>query len=72
MTEQKERVNGWVQKPLCVFCGKPWTDEMVEIEADASEGCETCGHGGGAYGTVSITCSHCNRLVYLKEFDNRH
>lgn len=64
-------VNGWVKPPLCVFCSKPWTDTMIEIEANSSEGCDTCGWGGGSYGTVSIHCEHCKKLVYQKDFDTR-
>lgn len=70
MGKPKE-VNGWVKPPLCVFCNAPWTDDMIRIEASSSEGCPTCGYGGGTYGTVTINCSSCNRLVYRKDFDER-
>jgi len=60
--------NGWVVAPLCVFCSKPWTHTMIEIEASASRGCSTCGYGGSIDGTITIHCEHCSRLVYSKEF----
>lgn len=63
--------NGWVKPPLCPFCSAPWTDSMLQVEANSSQGCETCGWGGGSYGTVKITCESCNRLVFQKDFDER-
>jgi len=59
-----------IRPPECVFCGAPWTDEMMQIEdIEASEGCDTCGYGQGISGTVVITCSTCERVVYKKEFN---
>ncbi len=56
-------------KPLCPFCSKPWSDEMVRVlHLYASEGCSTCGHGSEISGVVDITCDGCNRLIYRKEF----
>lgn len=57
-------------RPLCVFCNAPWTDEMVHVyDVDAS-------HGEGSYdfgpedmrATVDITCTHCGKLIYRKEY----
>ena len=64
----EREVNGWVKPPLCVFCNAPWTDDMIEVEASASAGCETCGSGSEPYGTITINCSSCKRLVYRKDF----
>lgn len=56
-------------RPLCPFCSKPWSKEMVQVlDLYASEGCDTCGYGGGIDGTVDITCDGCGRLIYRKEF----
>jgi len=63
-----DKVNGWVVAPLCVFCSKPWSSSMMNVEAYASYGCETCGYGREITGTVEIHCDHCARLVYKKEF----
>lgn len=60
-----------IPPPLCVFCSAPWTDDMTQIEASSSAGCDTCGYGGGPYGTITVTCSSCKRIVYVKEFDER-
>lgn len=57
-------------RPLCPFCSKPWTDDMISVyDIDAS-------HGEGSYdfgpenqrATVDISCSSCNRLIYRKEY----
>lgn len=53
--------------PLCVFCGAPWGEAMID-GLYISKGCETCGFGAGAEGTIMIYCSACERLVYQKEF----
>jgi hypothetical protein len=63
--------NGFVVKPLCTFCNAPWTDDMIEIEANVSESCDTCGYGGGSYGTITISCPKCENTIYQKDFDNR-
>lgn len=55
---------------LCPFCNAPYTAKMIE-ELDYTIGCDTCGHGGGAYGTIEIYCENCERLVYKKEVDKR-
>lgn len=56
-------------RPICVFCSKPWTAEMIVVfDIDAS-------HGEGSYdfgpydqqATVEITCSSCDRLIYRKK-----
>lgn len=69
--DSKPDAAGFIVRPLCPFCSAPWTDGMIQVEADASQGCDTCGHGGGAYGEVRICCASCSRLIYVKEFDNR-
>lgn len=58
---------GWIQAPLCVWCSKPWTDSMMEIESYTSHGCSTCGYGSETTVSVKITCEHCNRVVYQKD-----
>jgi DNA-directed RNA polymerase subunit RPC12/RpoP len=54
--------------PICVWCSKPWTDEMVEIETEVSNSCPTCGYGQEVTGKMTITCDNCNKIVYIKEF----
>ncbi len=59
-----------IPKPLCVFCSKPWTDEMVQVSASAElehgyypgeiDGCEIDT-------VIDVICSSCDRLVYRKE-----
>lgn len=71
-SKQEPDASGYVMRPLCPFCSAPWTDDMIDVEASASEGCDTCGWGGGAYGEVRIVCASCDRLIYVKEFDKRH
>ena len=58
---------GWLKPPLCVWCSKPWTDSMMEIESYTSSGCETCDYGSETTVTVTIHCDHCHRLVYQKD-----
>jgi hypothetical protein len=59
-------VNGFVKRPLCPFCSKEWSDDMIDIEASASMACSTCASEVG--GSVKIKCGGCNRLIYEKEF----
>lgn len=58
-----------IPPPLCVFCNAPWTDDMVQVLAEAEI-------ADGYYGdysiehidvTIDVTCSSCKRLVYRKE-----
>lgn len=65
MTHRKKKE----QEILCVWCGRSWDDAMLEVEAEARRGCSTCGYGSSTYGTVTITCSGCNKIVYQKDFD---
>ena len=56
--------------PLCVWCGAPWTDEMLKVQ---TEGDFDFGYYPGEFSvdgydtTIDVTCSTCNRLVYRKE-----
>lgn len=56
--------------PLCVFCNAPWTDDMLQVFAEASL---ERGYYEGDVSvdtidvTIDVTCSSCNRLVYRKE-----
>lgn len=56
-------------RPLCVFCGAPWDDAMVE-GLESTAGCDTCGFGAETTGTIVIKCSACKRTVYEKEFSS--
>ena len=58
-------------RPLCVFCGAPWTDDMVRVfDIDASHGCGSYDFGPeNQRATVDITCSTCDRLIYRKEHE---
>lgn len=56
--------------PLCVFCGKPWTDEMLKVfaEADIEHGYYEGDYSVVGYDvSIDVTCSSCKRLVYRKE-----
>jgi hypothetical protein len=68
--ERDYKLNGWVQRPLCVFCGAPWSDDMIDVEASVSGGCSTCGYGSETYGTIRINCHACGKLIYQKDFHN--
>ena len=50
-------------RPLCVFCGTPWTDEMICVEVEC-EGSDSCGWSASA--DLTIKCATCNRLIYQK------
>jgi hypothetical protein len=54
-------------RPTCPFCHAKWTDEMMQLEAYASGGCETCGPEASA--KVEIKCGECRRLIYVKEYN---
>jgi len=59
-----------IPPPLCVFCGAPWTDEMLNVSASAEL---ECGYYPDDYSVgsidavIDVTCSSCGRLVYRKE-----
>ena len=53
---------------ICPFCNQQYTGEMKEA-LYSSDGCDTCGFGSEAYGTIDIICSNCKKLVYRKEID---
>lgn len=70
----EDRINGFapMARPLCVFCGTAWTDDMINIyDIDAS-------HGEGSYdfgpedrtATLEIKCDSCGKLIYQKEHCN--
>lgn len=67
--ENKPKVDGWVKPPLCVFCSKPWTDDMIRASsyAELETGYYGDSHVDSIDTVIDITCSHCNRLVYRKE-----
>jgi hypothetical protein len=53
-------------KILCPYCRAVWTAKMLE-ELEASKGCDTCGLGEGIIlGSISIICSNCEKVVYVK------
>lgn len=69
MTKKRES-DGFTSRPLCPFCSKPWTDDMIRVfDIDASHG-----HGSYNFGpedqqaTIDITCTSCERLIYRKEY----
>ncbi len=66
----KEPKSDFTARPLCPFCSKPWTDDMIRVfDIDAQ-------HGEGSYdfgpedqrATIDITCTSCERLIYRKEY----
>jgi len=64
--------SSFIVRPLCPFCSKPWTDDMIKVlDVSQSGGCDTCGHGATTTATVDITCDSCKRLIYRKEFYDR-
>lgn len=56
-------------KILCPFCNKAYTAEMENELDGGGGGCESCGYGGEATSKVTITCSNCEKVVYIKEFE---
>jgi acetyl-CoA carboxylase beta subunit len=56
-------------KPLCPYCREPWSDENVMVEdVYCSQGCDTCGSGAEASGTIVIKCHSCKKVMYKKDF----
>lgn len=58
-----------IPPPLCVWCSAPWTDEMVQMGAEAEM---ESGYYGDSYVEyidlkIDVVCSTCKRLVYRKE-----
>lgn len=59
--------------PLCVWCGAPWTDDMLKVAATANM-------DYGYYpedvwvesfdAVIDVHCGSCKRLVYRKELRN--
>lgn len=72
MTKEYTLVDGFSKPPLCPWCSAPWTSKMIEVEAMAGGGCDTCGYGGEPHGTVTINCESCKKLIYQKDFDHRY
>lgn len=61
--------HGYVARPLCPFCSKPWGDAMMDVYVSSGGGgCDTCGYGGEGSATIDIECDGCGRLIYRKEF----
>lgn len=56
--------------PLCVYCSAPWTDDMLNVSAEADM---DWGYYPGEASVdsvdvnIDVTCSTCKRLVYRKE-----
>jgi hypothetical protein len=70
--ELKQDAAGFFARPLCPFCSKPWSDEMIQIfDISHSAGCDTCGHGSKTTVTINITCDGCKRIIYSKEAHDR-
>jgi phage FluMu protein Com len=55
----------------CPYCNGEWTARM-EKDMYSTEGCPTCGYGGGTFGTIDIFCDHCGKLVYRKEYEDSY
>lgn len=64
--ETDKNLNGFTKPPLCPFCSAPWTDEMIAVEAHASQ--QYSSVGPEPYGTVRINCASCEKLIYQKDF----
>ena len=58
--------NGFTKPPLCPFCSEPWTEEMIDLEANASEGYASV--GPESWGSLEIVCHKCKKLIYKKEW----
>lgn len=60
-----------ITNPLCVYCNKPWSIDMVKLLDVSTDWCVS----GGVYGsraTLDITCDGCGKLIYRKEFEDFH
>ena len=57
-------------RPVCVVCNTPWTDDMISIyDIDAHHGQDSYDFGPeDQRATVDITCAHCSKLIYRKEY----
>lgn len=54
-------------KVLCPYCNAPWTVKMEHEMGRAFNGCSSCGYGEEANYKITIICSKCKRIVYVKE-----
>ena len=60
-------------KPQCIWCNADWSDENIKVEVDyLSGGCDTCGYGATAEGSVTLTCHKCGKDMYTKDFSSRY
>lgn len=57
--------------PLCVWCSAPWTDDMLDVYADADVSFGDYGCIDGIEIVIDVTCSTCRRLVYRKHVQQR-
>ncbi len=55
-------------KILCPFCNKEWTAEMLIQMEDAGIGCSSC-YIPHIKGKIEIRCDNCQKIVYIKEYD---
>jgi protein-arginine kinase activator protein McsA len=56
-------------KILCPFCNAVWSAEMEDEYEKGGSSCETCGPYDHVAWTVTIYCSNCKKVVYVKESD---
>lgn len=55
--------------PLCIWCSKPWSDDMVKVLASSEIEYGYYGDVDAVNTTINIdvVCDGCHRLVYRKE-----
>lgn len=54
-------------RPLCPFCSKPWSVEMMGMFEECSVVRGYYGDFEGVDITIDISCDGCERLIYRKE-----
>lgn len=67
-----EDVDGFAPgaRPICVYCNKPWSDDMISVMnmTEVENGYYPGDIDGVDVDTkIDITCDGCKRLIYRKE-----